>query len=125
MYCNKCYHQKNNKKSLELYLSARKTYTALIVEENLHVVTFLTDLGASLDFGVFVCLNCSGAHRALGPSVTRVKSTRLDTWNRDWVNKMQIGNTILNLYWEHLLTDADHHMYLLFLISENPIKVAL
>lgn len=36
--------------------------------------------GASLDFGVFTCSNCSGAHRALGPTVTRVKSTKLDRW---------------------------------------------
>lgn len=50
---------------------------------------------------MFVCLNCSGAHRALGPSVTRVKSTRLDTWNQDWVNCVQVGNKVLNEYWEH------------------------
>jgi stromal membrane-associated protein len=57
------------------------------------------NLGASLDFGVFVCLNCSGGHRALGPSVTRVKSTKLDTWNRDWLENMQVGNAVLNEYW--------------------------
>ena len=109
-YCNQCYHQKNNKRSLELYSSAKKMLIALIVVANLHAVTFLLYSGASLDFGVFVCLNCSGAHRALGQSVTRVKSTRLDTWNKDWLNKMQVGNTILNIYWEHLLSDADHRM---------------
>jgi hypothetical protein len=38
--------------------------------------------GASLNFGVFLCSNCSGAHRALGPPVTRVKSTKLDQWNK-------------------------------------------
>ncbi len=37
-------------------------------------------LGASLDFGVFLCSNCSGAHRALGPTETRVRSTKLDKW---------------------------------------------
>ena len=51
-------------------------------------------------FGVFVCLNCSGAHRALGPSITRVKSIRLDTWNRQWLEHVQAGNTNLNKYWE-------------------------
>ena len=54
--------------------------------ENIPVVT--TNIlfeGASLDFGVFVCMNCSGAHRALGPSITRVKSTKLDPWHKEWV----------------------------------------
>lgn len=58
------------------------------------------NIGASLDFGVFVCMNCAGAHRALGPSITRVKSTKLDTWHRDWLENMRIGNSILNEYYE-------------------------
>lgn len=59
-----------------------------------------SDVGASLDFGVFVCSNCSGAHRGLGPTVTRIKSTKLDQWNRDWVENMRIGNLEINQYWE-------------------------
>jgi stromal membrane-associated protein len=66
----------------------------------------MRDVGVSLDFGVFVCMNCSGAHRSLGPSITRVRSTKLDTWNRAWLDNMQIGNTVLNEYWEHELTGA-------------------
>ena len=66
---------------------------------NLLVVNFYQYSGASLDFGVFVCMNCSGAHRALGPSITRVKSTKLDTWNKDWLDCMKVGNSILNKYW--------------------------
>jgi hypothetical protein len=53
-----------------------------IVIVNHQVVTSSFYKGASIDFGVFVCLNCSGAHRALGPSVTRVRSTQLDSWNK-------------------------------------------
>ena len=63
----------------------------------------LTNPGVSLDFGVFICMNCSGAHRALGPTVTRVRSTKLDTWNREWLDNMKIGNTVLNVYWENQL----------------------
>ena len=50
--------------------------------ENLLAVYKNLYLGASIDFGVFVCLNCSGAHRALGPTITRVRSAKLDTWNK-------------------------------------------
>lgn len=57
-------------------------------------------LGASLDFGVFLCSNCSGAHRALGPTITRVRSANLDIWQNEWVNNMLIGNEEVNKYWE-------------------------
>ena len=60
-------------------------------------------LGASLDFGVFICMNCAGAHRALGPSITRVKSTKLDKWNKDWMGHMQLGNELMNQFYEHAL----------------------
>lgn len=56
--------------------------------------------GASIDYGVLVCLNCSGAHRALGPSVTRVKSTKLDTWMGGWFEYMTVGNEACNRFWE-------------------------
>lgn len=53
-----------------------------------------------MDFGVFVCSNCSGAHRALGPTITRIKSTKLDQWNTLWLENMQIGNREVNSFWE-------------------------
>ena len=62
--------------------------------------TILLYSGASLDFGVFICSNCSGAHRALGPTITRVKSTKLDRWQHEWVDNMRIGNIEINRYWE-------------------------
>jgi hypothetical protein len=61
---------------------------------------WVTDVGASLDFGVFVCSNCSGAHRGLGPTVTRIKSTHLDQWRVEWVNNMRLGNDEINTFWE-------------------------
>lgn len=72
-----------------------------IVLPNLQLVKIENYEGASIDFGVFVCLNCSGAHRALGPSVTRVRSTKLDTWQSAWLELMQVGNTECNQYWEN------------------------
>lgn len=44
-------------------------------------------------------MNCSGAHRSLGQSVTRIKSTKLDTWNKDWIWHMQLNNKIINQYY--------------------------
>ncbi|XP_078802369.1 arf-GAP with dual PH domain-containing protein 1 isoform X3 [Oryzias latipes] len=43
---------------------------------------------ASYTLGVFVCLNCSGMHRNL-PSVSKVKSIRLDYWDSSLVEFMQ------------------------------------
>lgn len=56
---------------------------------------------ASLDFGVFICYNCSGFHRELGPTVSRVKSLTLDSWNSDWIEIMAtFGNSKSNEFWE-------------------------
>jgi hypothetical protein len=42
-------------------------------------------------------MNCSGAHRALSPSVTRVRSTRLDEWIQENIDIMDnIGNKMAN-----------------------------
>jgi len=45
----------------------------------------------SLSFGVFICINCAGGHRK---NEWRVKSSDLDKWSQDDVNKMKhAGNT--------------------------------
>lgn len=55
---------------------------------------------ASLDFGVIICMNCAGAHRVLGPSVTRVRSTRLDTWVQTDIDILDnVGNQTANEYY--------------------------
>lgn len=74
-------------------------YVLTVVQNHL-VVNKIMNIGASLDFGVFVCMNCSGAHRSLGQSVTRIKSTKLDTWTKDWIWHMQLNNKIINEYYE-------------------------
>ncbi|EKX42346.1 hypothetical protein GUITHDRAFT_45023, partial [Guillardia theta CCMP2712] len=33
---------------------------------------------ASMNLGIFVCLNCSGIHRRLGVHISKVKSVTLD-----------------------------------------------
>lgn len=84
----------------------------------------LSHSGASLDFGVFICMNCAGAHRALGSSTTRVRSTKLDTWNRDWLDNMKIGNSVLNEYWESQLVGISKAAYFLADVA-NPTSIPL
>lgn len=51
---------------------------------------------ASVNNGIFICLNCSGLHRALGVNISFVKSVVLDKWNDSQVNMMlNGGNTKL------------------------------
>ena len=56
---------------------------------------------ASVNLGVFVCLNCSGVHRSLGVDISKVRSTTLDTWLPEQVAFVQsMGNRRANLFWE-------------------------
>ncbi|RAL49124.1 hypothetical protein DM860_017154 [Cuscuta australis] len=64
---------------------------------------------ASINLGIFICMQCSGIHRSLGVHISQVRSTTLDTWLPDQVALMQcMGNEKANSYWEALLPlDSD------------------
>ena len=56
---------------------------------------------ASVNLGVFVCINCSGCHREIGVHVTKIRSTNLDVWPQDVLDNFKIiNNKIANKYWE-------------------------
>ena len=63
---------------------------------------------ASINLGVFVCINCSGCHREIGVHVTKIKSVNLDVWAEDTLKYFQkINNEIANEYWEYKLNKFD------------------
>ena len=63
---------------------------------------------ASINLGVFVCINCSGCHREIGVHVTKIKSVNLDVWPSEVLKNFQkINNKIANEYWEYKLKNFD------------------
>jgi stromal membrane-associated protein len=55
----------------------------------------------SIDFGVFLCIRCSGVHRQLGPHITRVRSTKLDGWKKENIEILaHTGNKVSNDFYE-------------------------
>ena len=45
---------------------------------------------ASVNFGVFLCINCAGIHR--GMSISKVRSVRLDSWSPDMI---KVGHPLI------------------------------
>ena len=59
---------------------------------------------AVLDYGIIICVNCAGSHRALGTHISKVRSTNLDTFTDDefeWIESL--GNDKSNALWEAAL----------------------
>lgn len=46
---------------------------------------------ASLSYGCYFCLECSGVHRSLGVHITFVRSLNMDSWNAQQQAKMRAG----------------------------------
>lgn len=62
---------------------------------------------ASITFGTFVCLRCSGHHRNLQVNITKIKSVNLDKWAPEMVEMYKfVSNRIINSYWEARLPSS-------------------
>ncbi|KAI9297222.1 hypothetical protein K502DRAFT_288333, partial [Neoconidiobolus thromboides FSU 785] len=62
----------------------------------------------SINFGILLCIECSGIHRSLGTHITKIRSLTLDvvTFTPDLITLLEkIGNGLSNEYWEYLLDE--------------------
>ncbi|TNM93795.1 hypothetical protein fugu_001971 [Takifugu bimaculatus] len=57
---------------------------------------------ASINLGVVICKKCAGQHRSLGPSISKVRSLKLDSsiWSNELVELfLEVGNMHANSFW--------------------------
>ncbi|NXW66445.1 ARAP1 protein, partial [Eurystomus gularis] len=57
---------------------------------------------ASINLCIVICKRCAGEHRGLGPSITKVRSLKMDrkVWTEELIELFhQIGNAVANQFW--------------------------
>lgn len=58
----------------------------------------------SHNIGVFLCSSCAAIHRGLGAHISKIKSVKLDNWDRTQVSMMEdVGNEKANCQYEQYL----------------------
>jgi hypothetical protein len=46
---------------------------------------------ASVNNGIFICMNCAALHRSMGVNISFVRSLSMDTWNEKQLRLMALG----------------------------------
>ena len=61
----------------------------------------------SINLGVVICITCSGIHRQLGTHISKIRSTTLDSWDKELKKLvLALGNKLCNSFLEANLGDA-------------------
>lgn len=95
-------------KDKELQKQIKLLEAQLRLPGNMHCAdcTGKTPRWASITFGCFICLRCSGQHRQFGTHISKVKSVNLDLWPAGKVEPFRaLTNDLVNSYWEYNLPE--------------------
>lgn len=98
------------KRSLERQQRATMRLEALLADSGNSMCADCSTKGnltwASINLGIFLCIDCAGVHRGLGTHISKVRSLELDTreWSESQISLMAaVGNEASNRLWEATL----------------------